>query len=168
MGFVDRFTGKTAAKAAKQAGNIQSDAAIGAAGDVTQAGQDAGALLNPFAQAGQQGTEQAGFLTDPNAQFNFLQNNPLFQLGLDDANEQTNKFAAARGRLSAGDTLQQLNQNALLTASPLIQQQKQSIGDLLNIGQNAAINQAGILQNTAGNAGNLQTGAAAAQAGGLS
>ena len=69
--------------------------------------------------------------------------------------------------MSAGDTLQQLNQNALLTASPLIQQQKQSIGDLLSIGQNTALNQAGILQNTAGNQGNLLTGAAAAQAGGL-
>ena len=222
MGFVDRFTGKTAAKAAKQAGNIQSDAAISAAGDVTQAGQQAGALLNsagtnisnrlgvagdqasgiignagqqagallnPFAQIGQQGVDQAGFLTDPQAQFDFLQNNPLFQLGLDNANTQTNQFAAARGRLSAGDTLQQLNNNALLTASPLIQQQKKSIGDLLKLGsstannqasilqntadsqagilQNTGVNQANIIQNTAGNAGNLLTGAAAAQAGGL-
>ena len=211
MGFVDRFTGKTAAKAAKQAGDIQSDAAISAAGDVTQAGQqaqnliagsnlqagrvvgqggaDASALLNPFGQIGQQGVDQAGFLTDPQAQFDFLQNNPLFQLGLDNANTQTNQFAAARGRLSAGDTLQQLNNNALLTASPLIQQQKQSIGDLLNLGsstannqagilqntannqagilQNTGVNQANIIQNTAGNSGNLLTGAAAAQAGGL-
>ena len=204
MGFVDRFTGKTAAKAAKQAGNIQSDAAISAAGDVTQAGQQAGALLNsagtnisnrlgvagdqasgiignagqqagallnPFAQIGQQGVDQAGFLTDPQAQFDFLQNNPLFQLGLDNANTQTNQFAAARGRLSAGDTLQQLNNNALLTASPLIQQQKQSIGDLLNLGssttnnqanilQNTGLNQANILQNTAGNqASTLQNSA---------
>ena len=167
IGFVDRFTGKTAAKAARAAGDIQSTAATDAAGNVVQAGQQAGALLDPFAAVGQSGVDQAGFLTDPNAQFDFLQGNPLFQLGLDNANTQTNKFAAARGRLSAGDTLQQLNQNALLTASPLIQQQKQSIGDLLNIGQNAAINQAGILQNTAGNQGNLLTGAAAAQAGGL-
>ena len=211
MGFVDRFTGKTAAKAAKQAGDIQSDAAISAAGDVTQAGQqaqnliagsnlqagrvvgqggaDASALLNPFGQIGQQGVDQAGFLTDPQAQFDFLQNNPLFQLGLDNANTQTNQFAAARGRLSAGDTLQQLNNNALLTASPLIQQQKKSIGDLLKLGsstannqasilqntadsqagilQNTGVNQANIIQNTAGNAGNLLTGAAAAQAGGL-
>ena len=106
---------------------------------------------------GQQGLDQANFLTDPNAQFDFLQNNPLFQLGLDNANTQTNQFAAARGRLSAGDTLEKLNNNALLTASPLIQQQKQSIGDLLNIGQNTANNQANILQNTAGSrAGILQ------------
>ncbi len=88
-------------------------------------------------------------------------------MGLDNANTQTNQMAAARGRLSAGDTLQQLNQNALLTAMPLIQQQKQSIGDLLSIGQNAALNQGNILTGTAANQGNLLTGAAAAQAGGL-
>lgn len=152
-------------------------------------GQRAGNLLDPFAAVGQQGVDQAGFLTDPQAQFDFLQNNPLFQLGLDNANRQTQQIAASQGRLSAGDTLQQLNQNALLTASPLIAQQKQSIGDLLNLGQSTAFNQGNILQNTAGgranilqntalnqanilqgtaaNRGNLLTGAAAAEAGGL-
>jgi len=167
IGFVDRFTGKTAAKAAKKAGEIQSQAATDAAGNVVIAGQEAGVLLDPFQGVGQQGVAQAGFLTDPQAQFDFLQNNPLFQMGLDNANTQTNQMAAARGRLSAGDTLQQLNQNALLTASPLIAQQKQSIGDLLNMGQNAALNQGTILQNTALNQGNLLTGGAAAQAGGI-
>ena len=167
MGFVRDLTGKTAANAALRGGEIQSAAATDAAGNVAQTGAQAGALFNPLAQLGQSGIEQAGFLTDPNAQFDFLQSNPLFQMGLDNANQQTNQFAAARGRLSAGDTLQQLNNNALLTASPLIQQQKQSIGDLLNVGQNALGNQAGILQNTAANQNNLLTGAAAAEAGGI-
>lgn len=167
MGFVRNLTGKTAANAAIQGSEIQSAANIDAASQAGIAGTQAGALLDPFATVGQQGVEQAGFLTDPQAQFDFLQNNPLFQLGLDNANRQTSQLAAARGRLSAGDTLQQLNQNALLTASPLIQQQKQSIGQLLGIGQNTALNQANIIQGTAANQGNLLTGAAAAQAAGL-
>ncbi len=161
------LTGKTAANAAIQGSEIQSAANIEAAGQAGIAGTQAGALFDPLQQVGQQGIEQAGFLTDPKAQFDFLQNNPLFQLGLDNANTQTNQFAAARGRLSAGDTLQQLNQNALLTASPLIAQQKQSIGQLLGIGQNTAANQANIIQGTAANQGNLLTGAAAAEAAGL-
>lgn len=99
-------------------------------------------FLSPFGDVGLQGVEQANFLTDPNAQFDFLQNNPLFKLGLDNANTQTNKLAASQGRLSAGDTLQQLNDNALLAASPLIQSQKNSIGDLLNFGGGIATNQA--------------------------
>lgn len=145
MGFVRDFTGKTAVQAAGKAADAQ---VLGA--------QEASALFDPFKGIGQQGLDQANFLTDSQAQFDFLQNNPLFQLGLDNANEQTNKMAAARGRLSSGDTLQQLNQNALLAASPLIQGQKNSIGDLLNFGLTTATNQ-----------GNLRTGQAAAQAGGI-
>ena len=129
--------------------------AYGANNILGQAGQEASGLFDPFAQIGQQGVEQAGFATDPNAQFDFLQNNPLFQMGLDNANTQTNQMAAARGRLSAGDTLQQLNQNALLTASPLIQQQKQAIQNQLTMGQNAANQQANIGQNTALNQANI-------------
>jgi hypothetical protein len=98
-------------------------------------------------------------------------------------------MAAARGRLSAGDTLQQLNQNALLTASPLIQQQKNSIQNQLNMGQSTALNQASMANTLAGqradifgntainqanlaagnqaNIGNLLGSAAAAEAAGM-
>jgi hypothetical protein len=99
-------------------------------------------FLAPFGDIGLQGVEQAGFLTDAQAQFDFLQNNPLFQMGLDNANRQTLQSSASRGRLSSGDTLEQLNNNALLTAAPLIQSQKNSIGDLLNFGSGIATNQA--------------------------
>lgn len=104
---------------------------------------------------GQQGIEQAGFLTDPQAQFDFLQNNPLFQEALANANQQTLGLAASRGRVSAGDTLTDLSRNTLLAASPLIQQQKGSILDLLGFGERSAVAQ-----------GNLRTGQAAALAGG--
>jgi hypothetical protein len=168
MGFVDRLSGKTAAKAAKKAGDIQSEAATLAAGNAFEVGQQASGLYDPFQQiAQQQGVEQAGFLTDPNAQFDFLQNNPLFQMGLDNANEQTLKSAASRGRLSAGDTLEQLTANSLLQAAPLISDQKNSISNMLTMGQNVAGNQGTILQNATTNQGNLLTGGAAAQAGGI-
>ena len=136
---------KSAANASLRAGETQA-----------QFGQQASALLDPFQGVGQKGIEQAGFLTDPQAQFDFLQNNPLFQLSLDNANRQTQQGAASRGRLSAGDTLEQLSNNVLLSAAPLIQGQKQSIGDLLNLGSNVA-----------GNQGSLLTGQGAALAGGI-
>lgn len=145
QGGIDQLTGKAGERAAIEAGDIQADFARQASG-----------LLDPFQQLGQQGLSQSQFLTDPQAQFDFLQSNPLFQASLDNANRQTSQLAAARGRLSSGDTLQQLSQNTLLAASPLIQQQKQSIGNLLNIGQNVAANQ-----------GNLLTGEGAALAGGI-
>jgi|GEM_PF-1400381 len=145
MGFVRDLTGKTAVEAAGKSADVQ-----------VQAGQEASALLDPFQGVGQSGIDQAGFLTDPNAQFEFLQNNPLFQLGLDNANQQTMQGAASRGRLSSGDTLQQLNNNAMLVGQGLISDQKQSIGSLLDFGFN-----------TAGAQGNLRTGQGAAQAAGI-
>ena len=145
--------------AANKASNSAEDtakAAAEAAGVQSDFGAEASALLDPFQEVGQQGLDQAGFLTDPDAQFDFLQNNPLFQLGLDNANRVTQQSAAARGRLSAGDTFQRLNDNALLTAAPLIADQKNSIGSLLNFGQATAANQ-----------GSLLTGQGASLAGGI-
>lgn len=144
-GFDDKVLGRDAARAAKDAANVQS-----------QAGQQASALLDPFQQLGQSGLDQASFLTDPNAQFQFLQNNPLFQMGLDNLNTQTQKNAAATGRLSATDTSQQFMNNSLFAASPLIAGQQNQISNLLNMGLGVA-----------GNQGNLLTGQAAAQAGGI-
>jgi hypothetical protein len=145
MGFFRDLTGRTAVDAAGQAGDVQAQGAI-----------EASQLLDPFAGVGQQGVDQANFLTDPNAQFDFLQNNPLFKMALDSANQNTLGFAASKGRISAGDTLTSLNNNTLLTAQPFINDQKQSIGDLLNFGVGVA-----------GNQGNLRTGQAAAEAGGI-
>lgn len=159
-----------AANKASNSAKSTSRAATDAADAQILAGQEASTLLDPFQAIGQQGIEQSGFLTDPKAQFDFLQNNPLFQQ-IQDQNRQVTgdaqtalfKTAAARGRLSAGDTIQQVNQlgensarNLLLSAQPLIQQQKQSIGDLINTGVGVA-----------GSQGNLRTGQGAAQAGGI-
>jgi len=166
MGFVRDLTGKTAAGAATKAGEIQQASAIEQAGEVGLARDRAISLLDPFAAATQAGVEQAGFLTDPNAQFDFVQNNPLFKLALENANRQTNQIAAAGGRLSAGDTLQDLSSNVLLQASPLIQQQKQSISQLLGAGTGIAQNQANIDMGGTSDIANLITGGASAQAAG--
>ena len=124
-------------------------------------------FLQPFSQLGQQGLDQANFLTDPQAQFDFLQNNPLFQMGLDNANRQTMQGAASRGRLSSGDTLEQLNNNALLTASPLIANQQNSIQNLLGMGLNTAQSQANTALGSASQLANAQTQIGNAQAGGI-
>jgi hypothetical protein len=160
------FSGIHAAKKAKEASEAaeaaQQDALGRSIAETRRATEEAQGFLAPFGGVGLQGVEQAGFLTDPQAQFDFLQNNPLFQMGLDNANRQTQQSAASRGRLSSGDTLQALNQNALLTASPLIQSQKQSIGDLLNFGggiatnqSNTAIGQGSQISNAFENQGNI-------------
>jgi len=131
---------------------------IGQGIEATEAAtQQALGFLDPLQQVGQQGIEQAGFLTDPQAQFDFLQQNPLFQMSLDQAQTQTQNLAAARGRLSAGDTLQQLSQNVLLSAQPLIAQQKGSISDLLNLSSGTATAQANTAIGQGSNLTNLLT-----------
>lgn len=139
------FTGKSGAEAAESAAAIQQ-----------QAAQEAASLFDPFQALGQQGLQQAGILTDPSQQFSFLQNNPILQLAMDRANQQTLSSAAARGRLSADDTQQQFANNTLLTALPFLQQQQGNVSNLLNLGLGVA-----------GSQGNLLTGGAAAQAGGV-
>ena len=207
MGFlsdiVGGITGSTAAKASKKAGRIQQEEAERQAGNIGVAGQQAFDILggageglgvagqeaisrfDPLAGVGQQGIDLAGFLGDPSQQASFLESNPLFQLGLQNLNEQTQKSAASRGRLTAGDTLQQLQQNAQLAGQPLIDRQRQDIMNLLGINQNVAGQQAniglgtagqqaniagqqaGVRQNTAQDVANLFTGGAAANAAGV-
>ena len=158
--------GELAAAAAEEAAAIQlagTQAGIEATESATQQGLG---FLQPFGQLGLTGVDQASFLTDPQAQFDFLQNNPLFQSALSNANTQTQNLAAARGRLSAGDTLQQLSDNVLLSASPLIASQKQSIGDLLNFGSGIATTQANTAIGQGSNVANLINQGASAQAAG--
>ena len=161
MGIVKDFfggiTGSSQADAARDAAELQAQSGQAALEELQRGKEQGLGFLQPFEALGQQGLDQAGFLTDPQAQFDFLQNNPLFQLGLDNANTQTNQIAAARGRLSAGDTLTQLNNNALLTASPLIAQQKSSINNLINQGLGLAGSQANTALGVGSQLANQQT-----------
>jgi len=118
MGFVRQLTGKDQAKAAVRAAEIQAGAAGEGVEETRAARERALGFLQPFQQVGESGLEQAGFLTDPTAQFDFLQSNPLFAAALEQAQTGTQNIAAARGRLSAGDTLQQLSEIVLLSAAP--------------------------------------------------
>ncbi len=127
--------GEDEAREASIESQSEMEQALDAAMMETRRSRDEGqSFLQPYGDVGLQGVENAGFLTDPQAQFDYLQNNPLFQLALDNANRTTQASSAARGRLSAGDTLAQLSNNVLLSAQPLINDQKNSIQNLLNFG----------------------------------
>jgi hypothetical protein len=163
--------GRRAADDIDQAQQEQLDAIGQARLEEIAAREAAQGFFNPFAGVAEGAVDQAGFLTDPNAQFEFLQNNPIFQASLGNANRATDARAAAGGRLSAGDTLLQLSNNFLSTASPLIQGQKNSILDLLGLGQgiatsqaNTAIGQGTALSGLAQNAGNVRAAGIGAQA----
>lgn len=127
---------------------------------------EAQGFFEPFAGVAERGLEQSSFLGDPQEQFDFLQNNPLFQLALENANQTTLARAAAGSRVNAGDTLQDLSNNVLLSASPLIDRQREDITNLLNLGTGVTSSQANIAIGKGTNIGNLTTDIGSAQAAG--
>ena len=140
------LAGTHAAEQARQAsGQAQSElerAIQLAIDEQRRAGGEAQDFLSPFGGVGLQGVDQAGFLTDPQARFDFLQNNPLFQSSLNLLDRDTAAAAASGGRLQAGDTALQFQNNALLAAQPLLDRQGRGITDLLNFGSGIARSQA--------------------------
>jgi len=86
-----------------------------------------------------------------------LQDNPLFELALENANQRTLQKESSRNRLSFGDTLQQLSNNVLLSAQPLLADQDRNRTNLLNFGTNIAGNRANIETGLGANVSNLTT-----------
>ncbi len=155
---IEAFTGQAGAEASREAASLQYQAAQDAIREQQRSSQLGLGFLDPYSGIGLMGIDQAGFLTDPQAQYDYLQNNPLFQAALENANRQTMQTAAARGRLSAGDTLQQLTQNTLLAATPLLDRQTRNITNLLDLGRGISTAQANTALGVGTNISNLLTG----------
>lgn len=166
-GFVGGLTGATqAAEGATRAAETQAAAGREAIeAQIASAGR-AQEFFQPFEGVSERGVEASQFLADPQAQFDFLQNNPLFNLALENANQRTLQSASAGRRLSFGDTLQQLSNNVLLSAQPLIDRQRQDVTNLLNFGTNVAGSRANIEQGLGTNVSNLTTDIGASVAAG--
>lgn len=156
-----------AEEAALNAAEIQARAGGEAIAGSRAATERALGFFEPFAGAAQSGIDASSFLTDPQEQFDFLQNNPLFNLALENANQRTQQQASSQRRLSFGDTLQQLSNNVLLSASPLIDRQRQDVTNLLKFGGDVATSQANIATGQEARIGDITTDIGAARAAGL-
>ena len=168
MGFVRKVTGADAAKdAARESASTQLEATKEAIKAREEAAARAQEFFTPFAGVAERGIEASSFLADPQAQFEFLQGNPLFDLALENVNRQTQQAAASRGRLSAGDTLQQLSENVLLSSQPLIDRQRSDVLSLLQLGGDIATSQANIETGQAAGIADLITQGGQAQAAGI-
>jgi len=108
------------AGATERGAEIQAQAGLEAIERQEAAAGRAQGFLDPFAAVGQRGIEEAGFLADPQAQFDFLQANPLFRESLNLLDRDTAAAAASRGRLGAGETLLDFQRNALLASQPIL------------------------------------------------
>ena len=164
---VDAITGKTSGDAAIDAAKLQQQGVTEAIAERRRATELAQGRFQPFDAFPQRGADASQFLANPQAQFDFLQSNPLFNLALENANTQTNQRAASRGRLSAGDTLQSLSNNVLLSANPLIDRQREDSTNLLKFGGDIAASRGNIDIGQAAGIGDLITSGTAAGAGGI-
>jgi len=167
LGLVETdFAGEQAQEAALEGAAIQAQAGREALVSTEEARERAQTFFEPFAGAAERGVEASQFLADPQAQFDFLQDNPLFQLALENANQRTLQGASANRRLSFGDTLQELSNNVLLSAAPLIDRQRQDVSTLLQFGGDVATSQANIETGQQANISDLITDIGAVTAAG--
>ncbi len=167
MGFIsDIFGGGDQADAARDAAYQQAAAARNAIAASERAADKGLGFLEGFSGIKDRGIAESNFLANPQAQFDYLQSNPLFDLALNNANQQTNARAASQGRLNSGDTLEQLSNNVLLSAKPLINDQRQDVNNLLNLGFGTSQAQANTAINQGSTESNLLTDIGAAQAAG--
>jgi hypothetical protein len=168
LGLVDDVTGtEAAADAARDASGAQVASSEEALAATRESKDRAQGFLDPLQGVADRGITSSSFLGDPQAQFDFLQNNPLFQASLDNANRVTQQSAASRGRLNAGDTATDLAGNVLLSAQPLIDRQRTDIAGLLDVSSGLATSRANIETGQVANINDLITGIGNAQASGI-
>lgn len=121
-----------------------------------QAAQEAQAQaradLQPFAQAGQQGLgDLTQLVNNPQAQADFVMNNPFYQSLAQDAQNRLFANQAARGKLGSGDTAAGLQNQLVMLGQDLLNQSIGQRQNLAALGSNAAAGQATGVQNMASN-----------------
>jgi len=155
---------------AKEAAGAQEAAAQAGISEQERARLSFEERTEPFREAGLVGAEQlTSFLQDPTQQLEQI--NPIVSFLRDQGFEQIQESAAARGRLGAGGTLQDLTKfNLDLSATVAPQLQNQRFNQLFNLstlGANVAGGQGTAGLQTASNIGNLLGSSGQATAGGI-
>lgn len=124
-------------------------------------------ILRQFDPLITRGIEASGFLADPDAQFNFLEDNPLFRMALDEANAGSVSRLASQGKLQSGETQSELARNVFLAGIPLLDRQRQDVGNLINLGTGVGTSQANILQGLSAGVSPVLTDIGASNAAGI-
>jgi hypothetical protein len=168
MGFLDDITGQTGADAAQQAAGVQSTAANAAMQFVNDATAQSRADLQPFQQAGAAALPSlTGLATDPNAQKDFITENPFYKALADDAQSRLLGAQASQGKAYSGGTREALQNSLLLLGDDLVGSNVNRQQNLANMGMGAAGNQAAAAQYGGRSISELVTGQANANAAGL-
>lgn len=117
-----------------------------------EAEQRAAQRLQPFVDVGTQTTQGlTQLVNDPNAQAEYISNNPFYQQLAQDAQNRLLANQAARGKIGSGETAKSLQESLVSLGANLLNQSVQQRQNLATLGANAAAGQATNIQNTASN-----------------
>jgi len=135
---------------------------------ITEGTDTARADLDPFAQAGA-GTLDSltALINDPNAQSDFITNNPFFEALADDAQRRIFGSAAATGKMKSGGTAEALQNSLLLLGTDLVNNNVTQQMNLANMGLTAAGGQANVSTVGGVNIADLMGDMASAEAAGI-
>lgn len=152
------YSAQAGAGAAKSASAQQAQGVSDAIKAQQAATQQVRADVAPFVQAG---TTTAPLLTslvnDPNAQLNFIQNNPFYASLAEDAKRKLLATEATKGKLGSGGTAKALQESLLLLGSDLLNRDITNKQNLASLGANAASGQGTLTQSGASNITGLTT-----------
>lgn len=169
LDFADKLTGASdAADAAREAAQLQSQSSDKAIALQKESRDLARADLDPFKQAGQStlpGLQD--LVNDPNAQLNYIQDNPFFKALTTKASNDILSNQAAKGKVGSGGTAEALQNSMLLLGNDLVNQNISQRESLAGLGENAAAGTANITQNSGNSLSDLITGQGNANAAGV-
>ena len=179
---VGAYTGSRQASAARDAGDVQAQAAREGIEFQREALETTRADLQPFREAGEAQLSGLGkdvsnlssLTNDPNRQKSFIENNPFFKLLADDAQSRLFANQAARGKVGSGETAKALQNSLMLLGQDLLNQDVQRKNIALNqrfnltaLGENAAARQGTATTNAANSISELTAQGANATAAGI-
>jgi len=127
------------AKASRKAASTQAQATRAAIAENRRQFQQTRGDLAPFRQAGTAALPGlTSLVTDPNAQRDFIAQNPFFDALANDAQDRLFNNQAAKGKLGSGETANALQNSLMLLGSDLLNQNIAQRQNLVGMGQNAA------------------------------
>lgn len=153
------ITGQSAADASRQASLLQAQSGKDAIKAQKEALNKIRGDLSKFRKAGADmlpGLSE--LISDPNAQLNFVQNNPFFNAMAKQAKDSLFANQAARGKLGSGDTAAGLQDRLLLLGNSLLDNSINQRFNLATMGANAAAQTGTMTQNSGNSISDLLTG----------
>lgn len=152
------YSANKQSKAAKSAANTQAASADTGIAVQERADLRARQDLQPFRDAGANALgDLNSLLLNPEAQNDFVANNPFFKSLADDSQRRIFGNAASRGKLGSGGTASALQDRLLQLGTGLVDNQTNKLFNLSSLGSNAAARQATNTLGTANGVSNLFT-----------